>query len=411
MKSKNNRKDFIWNALGLTLNSLNSLFFLIVVRYINGMDTAGIFTYAFALCAFFYVIAFYFNRSFQVSDSKDKFSFNDYLSARVVLSILSFILIFAFAIINQFSIFEISVIMLLMIFRLTETIGDCFYGAIHKKSKLWQTGFSLSIKAVFGLLVFFITDLTTKNLLISISSLSLVNIIIFLVYDVRNYKNLYTEKIKFNFSHFKQILKSCFPIFLFQLLSLYLANCQKYILPYFEPNEAQTILGILIMPATLLSLVGSYLINPVLEPLTSHFKNRDLKNFVLLSKKVLSFLTILGILIVAICYFLGVPFLNLLYSLNLDQYNLPFITIIIGSIFFAASLIISNFLTVLKENVKQTYIYIITVIVDTLISILLIKNFGIPGAAYSFAISGGIILALYILLFQRTIKKIRNNHA
>lgn len=407
MERKNNRKDFIWNALGLTLNSLNSLFFLIVVRYINGMDIAGIFTYAFALCTFFYVISVYFNRSFQVSDSKNRFSFNDYLSTRVILSVLSFLLIFIFALINRFGIFEISVIMLLMIFRLTESISDCFYGAIHKKSKLYQTGFSLSLKAVLGLLAFFLTDLITKNILISIGSLSIVNIIIFFLYDLKNYRKLYNEKIKLNLNHLKQILKSCFPVFLFQLLSLYLANCQKYILPYFEPNESQTILGILIMPATLLSLVGSYLINPVLKPLTNHFRNHDFKNFVSLSKKVLSFLTILGIFVLVICYFFGIPFLNLLYNLNLNQYNLPFTAIILGSIFFAASLIISNFLTVLKENIRQTYIYIITVVIDTIISILLIKDFGISGAAYSFTISGSIILILYIFLFQKTIKKLR----
>ena len=76
-KSKNNTKDFAWNAIGLTLNACNSLFFLIVVRFVNGLDTAGIFTYTFALCVFLYAFLLYYNRSFQVSDAKDKFSFED----------------------------------------------------------------------------------------------------------------------------------------------------------------------------------------------------------------------------------------------------------------------------------------------------------------------------------------------
>jgi hypothetical protein len=53
---KKNIKNFIWNNIGLTFNSFNSLFFLIIVRYINGTDIAGVFTYSFSLCCLFYII-------------------------------------------------------------------------------------------------------------------------------------------------------------------------------------------------------------------------------------------------------------------------------------------------------------------------------------------------------------------
>ena len=36
---KNNlKKNVIWNTLGLTFNSFNSLFFLIIINRINGID-------------------------------------------------------------------------------------------------------------------------------------------------------------------------------------------------------------------------------------------------------------------------------------------------------------------------------------------------------------------------------------
>ena len=181
MAKNNLRKNFIWNAVGLTLNSANSFFFLIAVRYINGMDIAGIFTYAFALCALFYIISFYFNRSFQVSDSHNKFSFNDYFTCRIILSIVSLVLIFLFSLINGFPIYEIAVILLLMLFRITESISDCFYGAIHKKSHLYQTGISLSLKAICGLIAFTLVDYFTHNLLLAISMLTIVNLVIFFI--------------------------------------------------------------------------------------------------------------------------------------------------------------------------------------------------------------------------------------
>ena len=43
---KNNlKKNVIWNTLGLTFNSFNSLFFLIIINRINGIDDGGIFSF------------------------------------------------------------------------------------------------------------------------------------------------------------------------------------------------------------------------------------------------------------------------------------------------------------------------------------------------------------------------------
>lgn len=410
MTRKNNAKNFIWNAIGLTLNSFNSLFFLIAVRYINGIETAGIFTYAFALCALFYVVSIYYNRSFQVSDARNRFSFSDYFTCRVLTSIISFVLILIFAIINQFSFFEIAVISLLMLFRIVESISDCFYGAIHKKSHLYQTGISLTLKALLGLGIFIIVDLFTKNLNLSIAALVAINMLIFFFYDLRNYRKLYSEKFKIHFKNTKSILKTCFPVFLFSILSLYLANCQKYILPYFDTYDAQTIFGILIMPATILSLIGSYLINPVLDILTTHFENKDYSAFIVLSKKILLLLLGVGILAIIAAYFLGIPVLELVYQLDLSSYRLALVIIVIASIFFATAMIISSLLTVLKENKRQTYIYIFTSIVATVTSIFLIQSSGVTGASWAFFVSSIVLIVLYTALLQIKLHFLRSKN-
>lgn len=406
MAKRNNTKNFIWNAIGLTLNSFNSLFFLIAVRYINGVDIAGIFTYAFALCALFYIISIYYNRSFQVSDAKNKFSFGDYFACRIVTSITSFAAIIVFCLINQCDFFTTAVISLLMLFRIIEAISDCFYGAIHKKSHLYQTGISLAAKAILGLGAFVLADILTHNLLIAISALILINIIIFFVYDTKNYRKLYQEKLSFRSKNLKSILKTCFPVFLFSILSLYLANCQKYVLPYFDSNEAQTIFGILIMPATILSLIGSYLINPVLDTLTNHYESKNIKAYIKLSQKTLLLLLGVGVLAILASYFFGIPVLELIYHLDLSAYQLTLVLIVIASIFFAIAMIISSLLTVIKENRRQTYIYIVTSIFATIISIFLIEHSGIIGAAYAFLFSSIVLVILYIILLQVKLHKL-----
>lgn len=404
---KNNTKNFIWNAIGLTLNSFNSLFFLIVVRYCNGLSTAGIFTYSFALCALFYIAAIYFNRSFQVSDDKNKFAFSDYFTCRIITSVLSLIIIFIFALINNLGFFETSIIMLLMLFRIAEAISDCFYGAIHKKDHLYQTGISLSLKAVLGLAAFTATDYLTHDLSFALATLVLVNIIIFFIYDLRNYRKLYAKKLTINFKNLKTILKTCFPVFIFSLLALYLSNCQKYIMPYFETNEAQTIFGILIMPATIIGLVGSYLINPFLGTLTLHHSKKKYSDFIKLSQKIILFLAGIGLLATIVCYFIGIPVLNFIYHLDLDAYRLSLAIAIIAATFYAVSMVISNLLTVLEENRRQTHLYIIVAIFATIISILLIQSFGINGAIYAFLSSSILLTILYFTLLQFKLHRLK----
>lgn len=403
------KKDFIWNAVGLTLNACNSLFFLIVVRFINGLDVAGIFTYAFALCVFLYAFAIYYNRSFQVSDAKNRFSFSDYLTCRVVTSILSLIAILAFALINQFSVFELTIILLLSGFRIVEAISDCFYGAIQKKQKLYQTGISLSLKAIFGLLAFTIIDFITTDLALAILALIIVNLIFFFAYDLTNYRKLYSIKIKLGFTHLRSILKACLPVFIFSALAIYLANCQKYILPYFASSELQAIFGILIMPATFLSLVGSYLINPFINLFTTHHTQKNYAQYTVATKKLLAAMVGIGVLVLIVCYFIGIPLLELIFQLDLSAYQGALQLVILASVFSAITMILSSLLTILGENRRQTYLYLLATIVATVAAIILIPAAPISGAVHSFLISNSLLVVLYLALLQFKLHRSKQN--
>lgn len=403
MANKNTTKDFVWNAIGLTLNACNSLFFLIVIRFINGLDVAGVFTYAFALCIFLYTFMIYYNRSFQVSDLNDNFSFGNYLACRILTCILSFVFIILFSIINQFSIFETGIILLLAGFRTVEAISDCYYGAIQKQDKLYQTGISLSLKAIFGLLAFFVVDLLTNDLFLAILALIIINLFFFFAYDLPNYHKLYANKPKITFTGLKTLLRTCLPIFIFSALAIYLSNCQKYILPYYESDESQAIFGILIMPATFLSLIGSYLINPFIKTFSNHHKNQSYSVFISSTKKLLSYLTGLGFFSLIICFLIGIPFLQIIFQLDLAQYQMSLELIILASIFYATTMILSSLLTILSENNKQTYIYFIAAIIATVTSILFIPSLSINGAVLSFLISSIVLTLLYIALLQFTL--------
>lgn len=401
---KNIKKNFIWNIFGLTFNSFNSLFFLIIVKYVNGIDKAGIFTYAFSICCLFYMLSTYFSRTYQVANY-EKYHLNDYFSCRIVSSVISFILLLMLSIISGFSLYKIAVILLIMLFRVIESISDCLFAEIQRNGNLYKAGISLTLKAIIGLLVFLLIDVLTKNILISLLGLIIVNFIIFILYDKRNINNI---KLKFKSDNIKPILVKAFPVFIFSFLGIYLANSQKYVLTYYADNSIQTIFGIIIMPATVLSLVGNYLILPFINVLTTYYKDNKYSDFIKLSVKIILFLLIIGVICIIGCYFLGIPVLNLIYGMELNEYKMLLMIIMIASVLFALSMILSNLLTVLDSNKIQSVLYLISSIISTAVSIYLISNYGIDGAVYSYLISFIINTLLYLIVFVIKAKSIKN---
>lgn len=68
-KEKNFKSNFIWNIVGTGFNAFNSLFFLVAVTRINGVNDAGIFTIAYSTACILYVIGVYAGRVFQVTET------------------------------------------------------------------------------------------------------------------------------------------------------------------------------------------------------------------------------------------------------------------------------------------------------------------------------------------------------
>ena len=263
MKS-NTRKNFIWNIVGLSAYTFVSLILLVIVKLCNGVEQAGIFSYSFSLCNLFFYSCLFFNRTYQIANY-EKYKFNQFLTTRIITCLLSLLIVLIFSLISNFDIYKILIILLLLLFRIVDAISDCFYGFIQSKEKLYQVGISYFFKSFLGVIVFLIINYFLNNMILAISLLVIVNIIIFIFYDMSCYKKIKSAKISLDFSNIRNIFSDAFAVFFFSFICVYLANSQKYIITYYTTNELQTIFGILIMPATMLSLIGNYLLNPFLK--------------------------------------------------------------------------------------------------------------------------------------------------
>ena len=157
-------KNFIWNSLGTGINSFNSLFFLIIVTRVNDIQTAGIFSIAYATATILYTLAMYSGRLCQVTDIKNKIKDKDYIVTRIITCIIMIIGGTVFLVIKQYSGFKTTIFALLAIFKGLEAFSDILYGVMQKNDLLYKSGQSLSLKGFIGIAGFLIVDLITRDL-------------------------------------------------------------------------------------------------------------------------------------------------------------------------------------------------------------------------------------------------------
>src|SRR5574344_1000696 len=152
---KNNmKKNFIWNIIGTTFSAFNSLFFLVIVTRINGVDKAGVFSFAFSMACLFYIIGIYSGRVFQVTDNNAENDDYSYINLHIFTSTAMLLLAFAFYSFRGYNTFKLTVSMLLIIYKVLESISEVFFALMQKNDKLYKVGFSMSCKAVISIVMF-----------------------------------------------------------------------------------------------------------------------------------------------------------------------------------------------------------------------------------------------------------------
>lgn len=206
-KDKQFKKNFIWNIIGTGFNAFNSLFFMITVTRINGIDNAGIYTIAYSTACILYMIGIYAGRIYQVTENNKNITDKDYIFNRLISCIIVFLFSIAFVIIRRYDLYKSSIFISLALYKALEAFSDVLYGVFQKNDFLDKAGKSCFIKAVLSLALFIVVDITTKNLLLACCSIIIVNIIMILFYDIVQSKKFIEKKEKANINSILNIYK------------------------------------------------------------------------------------------------------------------------------------------------------------------------------------------------------------
>ena len=394
------RKNFIWNVLGTGLNAFNSLFFMIIVTRLNGVDQAGIFTIAFSTACIIYFVGVYAGRIYQVTELNKEITDKEFIVNRSISTILMLILVILFSVIRGYNLYKSTMFLLLTLYKALEAFSDVLYGILQKNDRLEIVGKSFFMKALFSVILFFIIDYITKNMITSTISIILVNIIILIVFDFKNVLKFVDLKTKVKKENILKIFKS--------FLGVYILNAPKYAIDSFLAENYQTIFGIIVMPATVIGLVAQFLIHPYLNKIVELYKNRDLKNLNKLILKLIFMIVAFGIISSLLAYFLGPEVLGLVYGIDLKVYRIGLLIIIISATLYTIGVIYSSVLTAVRETFSQFIAYIIISLFAIVCSNILTKQKGMNGAVIAYFAIMALQFIIYTTYTNIKLRKIFN---
>lgn len=399
------QKNFIYNTIGSVLYSMTSLFFMIIVVRINGIDDGGLFTFAFSTACLLWVIGVYYGRVYQITERDKNITESDFIYNKIITCSIMIFTGILFITIKKYEQYKFIVMLSLIIYKSINAFSEALYAFMQKEEELYKVGISLFIKALIETIAFIIVNIITKNLIYSTISLIIVETAIIITYDYNVIKKYNIKIKKFNRQHNNKILKNGFPVFVITILTQYLINAPRYAIDNFLTNKEQSIYGILSMIATLTAMLSQLIMQPYINSMNEDLKMKNNKEFDKKVKKICAIITLIGLVEVLFGYQFGAWIIGLIYGINLKKYTEIIIIIIIGSILYSIVSIISNALITLRENNIQFIIFLINSIIVYFLSNFMVRKYEIFGAAYSYLIGMLILLCLIVIAYNLKKKK------
>lgn len=404
----NLKKDYFWNTLGTSLFSFNSLFFMIIVTRFNSLSDAGIFSFAYATAGIINYFALYSGRTYQISNTNEKFTGSLYIVTRYLTAFFALLISIVFVVINGYPLNKAIIILLLCIVKCLEAVSDVYYGILQGHSKLYIAGKSMTYKSLISVIGFIIIDLLTMNLIVSCFYLLIVNIAVLILYDIRNTSKFMHIVKDFKKSSIILLLRVSSYTFLFTLTVTVIMNLPRYFIDFFLNDSDQAIYGIISMPATFVMLFSQFILQPSLVSLSNHYKRKEKRNFNKVVFKISSLILVSMVVILPVAYILGVPVLEFVYGVELSEYTFLLLLVILGSAFYAVSNVLLNSLIVVHCNKEQLYVQVFILIISLVICYFLVNYLGINGGLLSYFSILALQFIVYVFFYRFVIEKVFN---
>lgn len=346
----NARSAVIWNILGSGMNAATTMLLTVVASRLVGIEASGILSLAFGLCFIFGTIASFEVRAYQSTDITGRFSFGEYLGARWISCGAAFLLMAGYIVLQGYESDKALVVFFVCLFKIIESFSDVYHGMFQVRDHLEYAGQSLFIRNLLGCILYTIVLLVLHNPVCASLVLPAASLICYAVFDKRK-AALFEKQIRpsFSLNAIKHIAQECWPLASSSIMSMYFLNATKLNIDRYIP-QMQGYWTALFMPAAFINLFGLFVFRPMLTGMTDLWNRGEYKAFWDGCVKLCAVITLLGIAVVAGGAWLGIPILEWLYGITLQDSAVVLIIVLIGGVFNALATFFWHVLIMIRRQ-------------------------------------------------------------
>lgn len=391
------KENTLWYTMGTLCSSATSFLLMIYVTRILGVDEAGVFSISYSVGQLMLSIGWFGTRQFQVSDVNEEFKFSDYLSLKLLTSIVMIVGCIIYSFFLHFNTYKLIVTFLYCLFLICDVFADLFSARFQQVDKLFLSGISYIIRILGYNFVILISLLCFKNLILSIILAMLYSMLELILFDVQLIKKISSVNVQFRIEKIISLIKNCFPLFISSFLTTFIVNVPKNAIELNFDSSIQTYYNIIFMPSYIINLFCMFIFVPLYTSIANTWLNSTKDKFINIVVKLFIFDILLSIFVFVGCYFLGIPLLELVYGVELQTVKSSFLILIIAGCFTSMNSILSYIFTVVRKQKFMIYIYVVAMIVAQVMVKALTVKYGIFGASLDYLIGIASITIMFII--------------
>lgn len=403
-KKPDDKYKYIWFTMGTACFALATLVMTIVISRLLGETQAGMFSVGLSIAQWLVTIAYFEIRTFQVTDVRNEYSFKYYLTLRILMCIITFLASIVYVVFNNYDIQKVIIILIVCLYKISDSIADTFEGEFQKEDRIDISGKSEFYRVFFSILVLVIAVAVSKNLILSLIIMNVVAYGMIVLLDISIAVKRVSVRMTGDMKRLWELVKMCIPLAVSTFLSTYIINSSKLSVDRVLGDEAQLYYTAVFMPNMVINLFSGIIFKPMQTAMAVNYYEKKYKNFWHIISKMILIITGFTFVCEVGAYILGIPVLSWLYGVNLKEYKLTLLLLLLCGGVNAINIIFYYVLAIMRKQKYMTILYIIVCLVSFLIMDTMTGRMGLMGASLGYLILVSLLAALllvYIIIQTR----------
>ncbi len=370
----------------------------------TAVENAGLLQLAISVTNIFFAISCYNMRTYQISDTKNKYSYGDYIGVRIVTSIIAVLLCLGYVIILGYKANTIICIFFYMIFKLNETFSDVLHAITQKNYRMDYVCVSHCIRGISAVVVFAVAIILFNSVLIAILAMGIINLLQVWFYDVKKTRQFGSIKPIFNKEVILTLLITCLPAVVSSAAFTAITSVPRQTLEAMLGEEALGYYGTIATPLVVVQILATSIFNPMLTELAEYYNDGKINKFTL--RLIKNLVILIGIsAIVCVCVaLLGKFAVGIVFGQKFVQYTYLMYGIVGCTTMYVISWLCTNTLIIMRKLNVCMIASLVALVISVVAAKPLINLFEMNGVSFSIIIAYTIHISVCLVILYKNLK-------